>query len=100
MGVTQWFFGGMLPHVLSIFGSRTISWPGLMTSSFGWVPPLPRLLHCPVFLLAPAWEFFFVGNQCDKYPVKIMNIQVDITFIIPKLIDGVSSFTCQRSLMA
>ena len=26
-----------------------------------------------------------------QYPVKITNIQVDITFIIPKLIDGVPS---------
>ena len=26
-----------------------------------------------------------------QYPVKITNIQVDVTFIIPKLIDGVPS---------
>ena len=27
---------------------------------------LPCLLHCPVFLRAPAWELFPVGNQCDN----------------------------------
>ena len=41
---------------------------------------------------APAWEFSLVGNQCDdKITSKITNIHVDITFIIPKLIDGVPS---------
>ena len=28
--------------------------------------PLPRLLHYPVFLPEPAWEFFPVGNQYDN----------------------------------
>ena len=40
--------------------------PGQITSSIGWTPPLPRLLHSPVFLPAPAWELFLVGNQCDS----------------------------------
>ena len=53
--------------------------PGQITSSFGWGPPLPRLVHCPVNLPALAWELLLVGNQCD------------ITFIIPKLINEVPS---------
>ena len=32
---------------------------------------------------------FHVGNQLCQYLVKITDIHVDITFIIPKLIDGV-----------
>ena len=40
----------------------------------------------PVFLPASPWEPLFpVGSQCDNI------IQVDITFIIPKLIDKVPS---------
>ena len=29
----------------------------------GHVLVLPRFLHCPVFLPAPAWELLLVGNQ-------------------------------------
>ena len=54
----------------------------------GPAPPTPPSLHS---LLAntyvgtlPHWEPMW------QYPVKITNIQVDITFIIPKLIDGVN----------
>ena len=46
----------------------------------GPAPPTPPSL--PV----PAWKLFLIGN-----PVKIIKIKVDITFIIPKLIDGVPS---------
>ena len=39
---------------------RCAQWaPGYITYSFGWAPPLPRLLHCPVFpmlMLAFVWE--------------------------------------------
>jgi hypothetical protein len=35
-----------------------------------------------------------------QYPANITNNQVDINSVIPKWIDGVPSFTCQRSLMA
>ena len=54
-------------------------------------PALPHLLHCLVFLPAPAWELFLVGNQCDDTRSLKPNIQVGITFISPKLIDGVPS---------
>ena len=36
--------------------------PSLITYVFGWVPPLSRLLQCLVYLSAPAWEVFLVGN--------------------------------------
>ena len=49
------------------------------------------LLHCMAVISAPTWELLFVGNQCDNAPVKITNIQVNITFITPKLIIGVLS---------
>jgi hypothetical protein len=32
--------------------------PSHITSSFIWAMPLPRLLHCPVFIPAPAWKHF------------------------------------------
>jgi hypothetical protein len=64
-----------------------------MTFLYGWAPPLPRLLHYAIFLPAPTWELLLVGKQCDKTgPVKITSIQVDITFIVPMLIDGVPSY--------
>ena len=55
----------------------------------GPTPPTPpllpgRLAHTCVGTF-PRWE------HMRQYLVKITNIQVDITFIIPKLIDGVSS---------
>ena len=53
-----------------IFGSENVASPqnapGQITYVFGWAPPLPRLLHCLVFLPALAWEFFLEGNQCDN----------------------------------
>jgi hypothetical protein len=36
--------------------------------------------HCMVFLPAPTWELFLIG--------QITNNKVDITFIDPKLING------------
>ena len=50
--------------------------PGLITSSFSWALPFPRLLHCPVFLPASAWEFFFAGNQCDNTQPKLQIIKL------------------------
>ena len=38
---------------------------------------------------ALACELLLVGNQCDNTQFGITDIQVDITFIIPKLIDAV-----------
>ena len=46
---------------MMVFGA-----PGYMTSSFGWAPPLPCLLHCLIFLATPVWELFPVGNQYDN----------------------------------
>ena len=47
------------------FDTRVLA-PGYITSSFGWDLPFPCLLHCLVFLPAPAWELFLVGSQCDN----------------------------------
>ena len=59
---------------------------------FGWAMPLPHLLHYLVFLPAPTLKLLLIGNQCDNTNVvKITNIQVDVTFIIPKSIDIVPS---------
>ena len=55
--VMHWSFFGTLGEAFA---------PGHITSSFDWVPSLPRFFHCPVFLLAPAWELFLVRNQCDN----------------------------------
>ena len=49
------------------------------------LPLLPSLLACMCVGTLPCWQ------PMRQYPVKITNIQVDITFIIPKLIDGVPS---------
>ena len=54
---------------------------------------LPGLLARTCVRTLPCWESMW------QYPVKIINIQVDITFINPNLIKGVS-FTCHRNLMA
>ena len=55
----------------------------------GHVPPtarsLPSLLAHTCVGTLPRWELMW------QYPVKITNIQVDITSIIPQLIDGVPS---------
>jgi hypothetical protein len=56
---------------------------GAHTDRAGWIPigPLVWLgYHCMVFLPSPMWELFLVG--------QITNIEVDITFIDPKLING------------
>ena len=34
--------------------NASIDAPGCIASAFGWAPPLPRLLHCPVFLPTPT----------------------------------------------
>ena len=47
--------------------------------SFGWAPPLPHLLHCPVILS----KFFFIGIQRDNTRSKSL-----IFKLISKLIDG------------
>ena len=52
---------------------------------FGLALPLPRLPARTCVGTPPCWE------PISQYMVKIINIQVDITFIIPKLIDGVPS---------
>ena len=48
-------------------------------------PSLHGLLACTYVGTPPCWEPMW------KYPVKITNIQVDTTFIIPTFIDGVPS---------
>jgi hypothetical protein len=58
-----------------------LNWPGMINPS--------HLLHCSVFLSAPAWEFFLVENQCDNTQSNLQIIQAGITFIIPKVINGV-----------
>ena len=45
----------------------------------------PTLLTLPI-LFAPAWELLLVGKRSELQIFK-----VDITLIIPKLIDGVRS---------
>ena len=42
----------------------------ISTSLLGWAPSLPRLLHCPVFLHALAWELFLAGNQRSYWLLK------------------------------
>ena len=42
-------------------------------------------------MAASVCELFLVEIQCDNTRSKLQNIQVDMTFIIPKLIDGVPS---------
>ena len=50
-----------------IFSKRWVNQvPSEITFVFGWVPSLPRLLHCPVILPVHVWELFHVGNQCDN----------------------------------
>ena len=68
-----------------------LDWPGLDHVFFrlGPVPPTPPSLpglHARTCMgTLPQWE------PTWQYLVKITNIQVDITFIIPKLIDEVPS---------
>jgi hypothetical protein len=45
----------------------------------------PGVAACTCVGTLPRWE------PMQQYPVKIINIQVDITFSIPKLIGGVHS---------
>ena len=59
---------------------------------FSWLGPapstplsLPGLPACTCVGTLPRWELLW------QYRIKITNIQVDITFIIPKLIDVVPS---------
>ena len=64
--------------------------PGLghVFIQLGPAPPMPpsiaRLARTCVGT-PPCWEPIW------RYPIKITNIQVDITFVIPKSIDGVPS---------
>ena len=54
----------------------------------GPAPPMPPSLSslpAHTYVGTPRWEPMW------QHPVKIINIQVGITFIIPKLIDGVPS---------
>ena len=55
----------------------------------GPVPPMPLSLPgfyaCTYVGTLPHWE------PMRQYPVNIINIQIDIAFTIPNLIDGVPS---------
>jgi hypothetical protein len=50
-------------------------------------PSLPHLPACTCVGTPPRWE------PMRQYPIKITNVQVAITFSVPKLIDGVPSHT-------
>ena len=58
-----------------------------ITFSFGWA----SCFSLPSFHVRICMGTLPRLDLMRQYPVKITNIQVDVTFIIPKLIDGVPS---------
>ena len=64
----------------------TFMCPGLdhIFIQLGPAPPLPRLLHCSVFLPTPAWELFLVGNQCDNTRSKLQILKLTPLSLFPR----------------
>ena len=54
--------------------------PSQIPSSFGQAPPL---LHCPVFMLASAWELLLVGNQRDNTWSKSQTFKLTSLSLFP-----------------
>ena len=83
----------------SFFGRWTGWGSGVALVSTGPRPSHSSFIVHTSCLPQPAWELLVGGNQhCNTILMEITYFQVDITSILPELINGVP-FTFQRSRM-